>query len=756
MINNLISVQGAKTNNLKDVSIKFPKHQITVVAGVSGSGKSSLVFDTLAAESQRLLNETYSSYIQQLLPYYHQPIVEKIDNLPVSIVISQKRIGGNARSTVGTITDIYSSLRLLYSRIAKPFIGYSMNYSFNNPQGMCEVCKGLGEVKKINITKLIDFDKSLNDGAIDFPTFQPGGWRLTRFTESGNFDNDKKIKDYSEAELNLLLNDAGSAPVKPTSKWPKTASYIGVIPRITKNFIEKDDNKHAVQLNRILEVEECSSCHGTRVNSRVRSAKINGKSIAECVTMPISDLHKFISEIEAPDVQVILDDLLKNLRSLEDVGLGYLFLNRPTPSLSGGESQRIKMTKHLNSALSDVLYIFDEPSIGLHPEDIQRISKIIVGLRDKGNTVVLVDHDPDIIKIADHIIEVGPGAGVQGGTITFEGSYQELLQSNTITGKALTRKTKLNLEKPKFDSFYTLENASLHNVSNASVTIPRHALTVVTGVAGSGKSTLIRHLFKSKYPEASILDQSQINGNIRSNALTYLNVFDQIRNVYAKHSGKSGSIFSYNGKGACPVCNGKGYIKLDLAFMGDVEQVCEKCQGKRYNDEALSVLWNGMNIYDYLQLSVTEAVEFTENESLSSALQDLIDVNLGYIKLGQSLDTFSGGELQRLKIAKIIHQDDSELIILDEPSTGLHEANIDNLLMLFNKLLARNKTLIVLEHNLKVISNAQWIIDMGLEGGDLGGNVLFEGYPSDLVNVKNSYTAKHLRQYSNESKLPNV
>lgn len=750
-MSNFISIKGAKTNNLKNISIKFPKHKITVVTGVSGSGKSSLVFDTLAAESQRLLNETYSSYIQQLLPHYQQPTVDSIENLPVSIVISQKKIGGNARSTVGTLTDIYSSLRLLYSRMATPFIGYSMIYSFNNPQGMCETCKGLGEIKRIDINKLIDFDKSLNDGAIDFPTFQPGGWRLTRYTESGNFDNDKKLKNYTQVELDLLLNDTGSSPKNPTKDWPKTSTYIGIIPRITKSFIEKDAKKYNTQLYRILEIRECPNCAGTRVNEFVRSSKILGKSIADCVLMPISELYMFIRKIESPNLKIILDDLLKKLKSLEEVGLSYLSLNRPTTSLSGGESQRIKMTKHLNSALTDILYIFDEPSVGLHPEDIQKVSKIIMGLRDKGNTVVLVDHDPDIIKIADHIIEVGPGSGYKGGEITFEGTYSELLKTNTVTGKALTCETSLNTDKTNFPSYYELENASLYNVKNASVKIPKNYLTVVAGVAGSGKSTLIRSLFKGKYSEASILDQSQIKGSNRSSVLTYLNVFDKVRNIYAQQSGESTSLFSYNGKGACPTCKGKGFVKMDLAYMGDVEQLCERCQGKRYNDKALSVYWRGLNIYDFLQQSVDEVIHLIDEKILIATMQDLIDVNLGYVKLGQSLDTFSGGELQRLKIAKIIHQSLSDIIILDEPTTGLHETDIESLLILFKKILKKNKTLIVLEHNLKVISKAQWIIDMGLDGGDSGGKVLFEGYPIDLLKLKNSYTAKHLKNYLNRS-----
>lgn len=746
-MNDYISIVGAKTNNLKNLSLKIPKHQITVVSGLSGSGKSSLVFDTLAAESQRLLNETYSSYIQQLLPHYPQPQVDKIENLPVSIVISQKRIGGNARSTVGTVTDIYTSLRLLFSRIATPFIGYSMVYSFNHPQGMCPICNGLGETKQINIHQLIDFSKSLNEGAILFPTFQPGGWRLTRYTESGNFDNDKRLQDYDKAELDLLLYCTGSTPKNPTSKWPKTATYVGVIPRINKNFVEKEESKYVAQLNRILEVKACPECLGTRVNAQVRSAKIKGKSIADCVRMPIPELVAFIKSIHSLEVQVVLEDLLRKLESLQNVGLSYLFLNRPTATLSGGESQRIKMTKHLNSALSDVLYIFDEPSIGLHSEDILGIANIMIGLRDKGNTVVLVDHDPDIIKIADHVIEIGKEAGAKGGYITFEGTYPELLRSSTLTGQSLSASTTLNTEKKEFSSYYSLDKSSLHNVKEASVRIPKQAFTVVTGVAGSGKSTLIRHLFKQKYPEASILDQSPINKSVRSNLLTYLHVFDKVRSLFANYSGKSMSLFSYNGRGACPVCKGKGHIKMDLAYMGDVTQVCEKCHGKRYNEEALSVVYNGFNIYDMLQLSVKEAKDLFEEDVLLEVMQILIDANLGYVKLGQSLDTFSGGELQRLKVAKTIFQNTSDLLILDEPSTGLHEADIKKLLTLFNKLLKMGKTLIVLEHNLQIISQGQWVIDMGIGGGSLGGRILFEGYPIDLLKVSDSYTAKHLRRY---------
>ncbi|WP_200898501.1 ATP-binding cassette domain-containing protein [Gottschalkia purinilytica] len=622
-----------------------------------------------------------------------------------------------------------------------------MVYSFNNPQGMCPLCKGLGETKRINIRKLIDFDKSLNEGAIKFPTFQPGGWRLTRYTETGNFDNNKKISDYSKDELNLLLYDTGSKPKNPTKDWPKTSTYIGVIPRITKSFIDKEDSQYASDLDYILEVQHCPECNGTRVNDVVRSAKIKGKSIADCVTMSITELLDFVESINNSSVEIVLKDLVKKLESLQTVGLNYLSLNRSTSTLSGGESQRIKMTKHLNSSLSDVLYIFDEPSVGLHPEDIVGINKIMKGLKHKGNTVILVDHDPDIIKIADYIINIGELAGANGGYVTFEGSYKELLTSDTITGKTLSRTHSLNQEKIEFTSFYTLNNVSLYNIKNASVKIPKNALTVVTGVAGSGKSTLIRYLFKEKYSQAKLLDQSPIRGSNRSNILTYLNVFDNIREIFAKLSHKNRSLFSYNSKGACPVCKGKGYIKLDLAYMGDIEQTCEKCNGKRYSDEALSFKWHGKNIYDILQLTVGEAKDLFDDYQINRAIQSLIDVNLSYIKLGQSLDTFSGGELQRLKIAKIIHENENNLLILDEPSTGLHEADIDNLLSLFYKLLEKGSTLIILEHNLSIISQAHWIIDMGLQGGSLGGKVIFQGYPVDLVGSTKSYTAKHLRNY---------
>jgi excinuclease UvrABC ATPase subunit len=746
-MNDFIYVKKARTNNLKNITVKIPKHQIVGVTGVSGSGKSSLVFDTIAAESQRLLNETYSSYVQNLLSKYKKPDVDSITNIPVSLVIDQKRIRGNSRSTVGTVTDIYSDLRLLYSRLAQPFIGYSMKYSFNNPEGMCKNCQGLGVVREIDINKLIDFSKSLNDNAIKFPTFQNGGWRLTRYTESGYFDNDKKLSDYSEEELDMLLNSPKIKPKNPSKNWHKTAKYYGIVSRIMETFVNVQEPQYQEDLKRILITETCPVCHGTRLNEEVLSAKIKGKSIADCSNMDISSLYKFIDAIKEDKVKEIIKTLKEKLTGLSLVGLDYLKLNQGTKSLSGGESQRIKMVKYLNSSLSDVLYIFDEPSVGLHPEDIKGITNIFKGLKDKGNSVLFVDHDQDMIKYSDEIINFGEGAGEDGGKVTFQGSYKDLLKSNTITAKAFTKEHQINESRKKFEGHYTLENVSKNNIKNISIKIPRKAVTLVTGLAGSGKSTLIREIFTSKYPKSIVLDQSLPQASSRSNIITYLNIYDEIKKLFARENKVSKNLFSVRGKGACSECKGKGTIKLDLAYLGDSEHTCEKCGGKGFNDKALSYKYRGKDISEIFNLSVQEAREiFFDNSKIKQVLNSLTISNLSYIKLGQTLDTYSGGELQRLKIAQMLSKKIEEIIILDEPTTGLHEADIDKLMTLVRDLVSDGNTLIIIEHNLSVISQADWIIDLGPKGGNLGGKLIFQGYPIDFMKCRDSYTAKHLRR----------
>lgn len=748
MTEKMIEILHANENNLKDISVSIPKKKITIITGLSGSGKSSLIFDTLAAESQRMLNDTYSAYIQRLLPHYGRPNVEKINNLPVSIIIDQKKIGGNARSTVGTVTDVYTLLRLLFSRIGKPFVGYSMNFSFNNTNGMCSYCQGLGIVKDIDINKLIDFDKSLNEGAIQFPTFQPGGWRLSRYTESGYFDIKKPIKDYSNLELNTLLYEEEKIPDNPTNNWHKTAKYLGVIPRIRSSFLEKEQKQYKKEIEQLVDEKICPHCNGKRLNDTILSCKIKGKSIGDCVDMPINELKFFIQTINESKVQAVVDNIIKQLSTLEEVGLDYLTLNRTTNTLSGGESQRIKMSKHLNSSLNDILYIFDEPSIGLHPHDIIGINKIFKGLKEKGNTVIIVEHDPDVIKIADYIIDMGPKSGVHGGKITFQGTYSELLGSSTTTGIALSKKHNIKGKKKNFIHFYELNNAKMFNLKNLSVKIPKNALTVVTGVAGSGKSTLITRLFRNKYPNSMILDQRRIYTSSRSILSTYMGFFDKIRTIFGKTSNQSSSLFSSNGEGACPLCKGKGIIKTDLAFLDDVEQTCELCDGKRYKQEALKYRYNGYTISDILDLTVEEALTIFSDKYIKNILNTIQEVNLGYIKLGQSLDTLSGGELQRLKIALTLLNDTGEIYILDEPSNGLHEADIQKLIELLTKLIERGKTIITLEHNLSVMCHADWIIDLGPFGGFNGGEVMYMGYPENILLCSSSLTGKRLLEYT--------
>lgn len=750
-IKEYINVVGAREKNLKNINIKIPKNEITMFTGVSGSGKSSLVFDTIAAESQRQLNETYSSFIRHRLPHYGQPSVDAIENLSVSIIIDQKRIGGNARSTVGTITDIYSLLRLLFSRVGKPFVGYSDVFSFNNLQGMCPKCQGIGKVDMISIDRLLDKNRSLNEGAILFPTFEPGGWRLKRYVYSGFFDNDKKIKDFTEEEMDLLLYKSDIKVTTSDPNWPKTSLYEGLIPRIERSFLKKEEGegaKYKKEISKIVGGEVCPVCKGARLNQAVLQCKINNKNIADCVQMQITDLLDFIRTIYDPKAVTIVSAIINRLEHLVSIGLGYLSLSRETSTLSGGESQRIKMVRQLGSSLTGLTYIFDEPSIGLHPHDIDKINILLKLLRDKGNTVLIVEHDPDVIKIADHVIDMGPKAGINGGKIMYEGALEGLLQSDTLTGKYLGSKTQLKKNVRTSDQWLSLKDANLHNLKNVSVNIPKGVMTVVTGVAGSGKSTLINQVLPKFYPNTVFINQKAIQASKRSNIAIFTGIFDVIREIFSKANNVKSSLFSFNSKGACPNCKGLGVTYTDLAFMDTVTAVCEVCKGHRFTDEVLTYKFGGKNISEVLNMTVEEALDFFNEKEICAILKRLVDVGITYITLGQPLNTLSGGELQRVKLASEL-ESHGNVYVLDEPSTGLHMSDISQLVKILNHLVDNGSTVIVIEHNLDIISQADWIIDLGPFAGENGGNIMFEGMPKDLINNEASITGKYLKKYVN-------
>ena len=746
-----IRIHGAKQNNLKDVSVDIPKHQITVFTGRSGSGKSSLVFNTIAAESERLLNETYSTYIQHQLTQYSKPKVDLIEHLPVAMIINQKRLGGNSRSTVGTISDIYASVRLLWSRIGEPFVGYSDIFSFNNPKGMCDTCSGLGYVEDIDLNELLDFNKSLNEDAIRFPSFRPDSWRGKRYLYTGLFDNDKKLKDYTQEELNTLLYTKPTKLKNPPDNWPKTAKFEGLIHRFRRSFLLNDNfekNKFRDAIDRVVTSKECPKCHGKRLHPDILKCKINGFDISDFTQLSIDDALDFIKNIHSDKARVIIEPLQQQLQSLSYIGLNYLTLSRETTTLSGGESQRIKLIRHLNSPLSDLVYIIDEPSVGLHPDDIQRINEIIQSLKDKGNTVLVVEHDPDVIRIADHVVDLGPLAGKNGGEITFTGSYNTLLESTTSTGVALRRMHNLKSQPREIQDYIKLSNISRNNLKNVSTKIPKQAMTVVTGVAGSGKSSLI-HEGLGQLQDTIFIDQKPVHASSRSNLLTYLNIFDEVRSYFSEETGLKKSMFSYNSEGACPECHGKGILKTELAFMPDFTQTCDVCDGLRYKPEVLDAKIAGYSIADILALTVDEAIEFFHSKhNISTPLNALKSTGLNYMTLGQTLNTLSGGEIQRVKLSKYLTRTvNHQTFVFDEPTTGLHEDDIPILLDCFNQLIDDNNTVVVIEHNLTMMTHADWIIDIGPYAGGQGGQLLYEGKPKGLLDIKASVTAKHLLRY---------
>ena len=753
MSNETIKINGANENNLNHVSLCIPKHQITVFTGVSGSGKSSLVLDTIAAKSRRELNDTFPTFVQQYLPKYGRPHVDSIENLPIAIVIDQKKPANNSRSTVGTYTDIYALLRLLFSRVGKPFVGYAESFSFNHPEGSCPRCSGLGEIRELDIHKLVDFNKSLNDeDTIHYIAFGKGGWRWIRYAHSGLFDLDKKICDYSAEELDLFLNSPQIRLKNPPSNWPKTAKYEGLIPRMYRSIINSEEGLlHSAVLNPMLKMGVCPDCGGTRLSPRVLSCKIEGKNIADVCSMSISRLNEWIHSLNSPLAVDLKQAISARLTALDEIGLGYLSLDRAVGTLSGGEAQRCKIAKYINSSLSDVLYILDEPSIGLHHHDIKLIRQSVQRLRDAGNTVLLVEHHKEMISIADHIVDMGPGAGIDGGNIVFEGTYDELLKSDTATGKMLSVSFEINFNPRKPSSVFSLRNATLHNLKDVNVDFPLNTFCVIAGVAGSGKSSLMecfRHSW-SQSDEIIYISQKNIGISLRSTPATYMDVALDIRKLFAKKHKIKEQYFTFNGKGACPVCSGKGVIVSEMAFMDNIETVCEACGGLRYSNEALDYTLTStdgskvLNIAQVMDLSVRLASNFFKGTIIEQKLKPMMDMGLGYIHLNQALSTLSGGELQRLKMASYLGEN-GKIFIIDEPTDGLHPKDIHRLIDLFNKMVENGNTLFIIEHHLDIIKSADYIIEMGPGAGEKGGKVIFEGTPQQMAQSKQSITAKYL------------
>jgi excinuclease UvrABC ATPase subunit len=771
----LIRVQGARENNLKDVSVEIPKRRLTVFTGVSGSGKSSLVFGTIAAESQRLINETYSAFVQGFMPALARPEVDVLEGLTTAIIVDQERMGANSRSTVGTATDANAMLRVLFSRLGKPHIGSSNAFSFNVPSvravgqisvekgagktekrvftvtgGMCPRCEGMGSVTDIDLAQLYDDTKSLNEGALTIPGYNVDGWQVRIFTASGFLDPDKPIRKYTKQERHDFLH---KEPTK-VKIGNINMTYEGLVPKIQKSFLSKDVDALQPHIRAFVEravtFTACPECGGTRLNEAARSSKIKGLNIAEACAMQINDLTEWVRGLDEPSVAPLLATLRETLDSFVEIGLGYLSLDRPTGTLSGGEAQRTKMVRHLGSSLTDVTYVFDEPTVGLHPHDIQRMNELLLRLRDKGNTVLVVEHKPETIAIADHVVDLGPGAGTAGGEVVFEGTVDGLRASGTLTGRHLNDGASLKPSVRKPSGVMEVRGARTHNLKNVDVDIPLGVLVVVTGVAGSGKSSLIHGSVCGRDGVVSV-DQTPIRGSRRSNPATYTGLLEPIRKAFAKANGVKPALFSPNSEGACPTCNGAGLIYTDLAMMAGVTTVCEECEGRRFQASVLDYRFGGLNIAEVLDLPVKDAVGFFgagkgRTPDAHAILRRMADVGLGYLRLGQPLTTLSGGERQRLKLATHMGADGG-VYVLDEPTTGLHLADLEQLLGLLDRLVDSGKSVIVIEHHQAVMAHADWIIDLGPGAGHDGGRIVFEGTPADLVAARSTLTGEHLAAF---------
>ena len=743
-----IEIRGARENNLRDVALRIPKRQITIFTGVSGSGKSSIVFDTIATEAQRQLYENFSYFIRTFLPRYPQPDVDLIENLSMAVIVDQKRLGGGAHSTVGTVTDIYTALRLLFSRVGQPHVGYANAFSFNDPLGMCPDCSGSGRKVGFALDDVVDMSKSLNTGAIKVPFW--GSWELEGYKVSGFFDNAKKLKDYKKEDLDLLLYGKDRKYKMAIGNKTMNATYLGIIEKLERSYVRRDIKTYGErtqkQVEPFLRMGTCSLCKGARLSQAALSARVAGHGIADMAAMEVGRLVDVVRRIDDPLAAPIVASLVERLGHMVGIGLDYLSLDRATDTLSGGESQRVKLVKHLTSSLVDVMYILDEPSIGLHPRDVHLLTELLQKLRDKGNTVIVVEHDPDVMRVADHIVDMGPKAGNAGGEVVFEGSFEDLRRADTLTGLFLERSLPLKKKVRAPAGWLKIRHARVNNLKDVDVDIPTAVLTVITGVAGSGKSSLIEGVFLPEHPEAIVIDQSPVGTSTRSNPATYTGVMDDIRKAFAAANKVDAGLFSFNSKGACEKCNGAGVIYTELSFLGGVKTPCDICEGRRFKDEVLAYKLGGRNVSEVLALTVAEARTAFSQRDIVSKLDAMSDVGLDYLTLGQPLSTLSGGECQRIKMASELHRK-GNIYVLDEPTTGLHMSDTSHLLQLLDRLVDGGNSVIVIEHNLDVIRNADWIIDLGPDGGSRGGEIVFTGTPAQLRDAPDSLTGEYLRRH---------
>ncbi|NEA11967.1 excinuclease ABC subunit UvrA [Streptomyces sp. SID10692] len=744
-----IVITGARENNLRDVSLRVPKGRITVFTGVSGSGKSSVVFDTIAVESQRQLNETFTSFLRNRLPKYERPHVESVEDLSVAIVIDQKPLGGNVRSTVGTATDIWSVIRVLFSRCGTPSAGGATAYSFNDPAGMCPECDGVGRTVHLDLDRAIDWSKSLNEGALLLPGLSVGSWEWSLYGGSGRFDNDLPLAEFGEEERRLLLHGSGFTVRVDMRTASADMRFEGVVTRFERLYLKRDtaalSEKRREAAARFTVERVCGACDGARLNAAALATRVDGLSPADYARLEISELIGVLERIDDPVGGPVAAAARERLERLAGIGLGYLNLGRETTTLSGGEGQRLKMVRHLGSSLTGLTFVFDEPSVGLHPRDVGRLGDLLVRLRDKGNTVLVVEHDPDVMAVADHVVDMGPRAGSDGGHVVFEGPYERLREADTLTGRSLRRRTPLKGAVRTPTGRLPVRGADLHNLKGLDVSFPTGVLTAVTGVAGSGKSTLVSRVFTAAYPEAVVIDQSAIAASSRSTPASYVGALDAIRRAFARENGVDAGLFSFNSCGACGGCAGRGVISTDLAFMDPVTTTCPECEGRRFHDEVLQHRVAGRSIVDVLEMTAAEAEKVFDDRALLRKLRTLDEVGLTYLTLGQPLSTLSGGERQRIKLATQLHRT-SGVYVLDEPTTGLHLADTGTLVDLLDRLVDAGNTVICVEHNLEVVKRADWVIDLGPDGGRRGGELVFAGTPAGLLAHPTSVTGRYLRR----------